>query len=75
MCNVKMIRQERGLVSIPVQKAVYCENCEEVSNSAWHRCGVCGSEAIVELLTLFGESPDPGSTPPATPLAFLREVA
>jgi hypothetical protein len=39
------------------------------------RCGLCGSEVIVEILTLFGEFPDPGPTPPATPLAFLREVA
>jgi|SRR5580692_7913517 2-polyprenyl-6-methoxyphenol hydroxylase-like FAD-dependent oxidoreductase len=26
MCNVRMIRTEPGLVSIPLEKAVYCEN-------------------------------------------------
>ena len=32
MCNIRMIGHQLGLVSIPVEKAVYCENCEEVSN-------------------------------------------
>ena len=41
MRNVQMIHQEPGLVSIPVEKAVYCENCETVSTSAWRRCGLC----------------------------------
>jgi hypothetical protein len=75
MCNVQMIRHERGLVSIPVQKAVYCENCERVSNSAWPRCGLCGSESIVDLLSLLGGSSDPDPTPPPSLLALLREVA
>ncbi len=75
MCNVQMIREERGLVSIPVQKAVYCESCEQVSNSACCRCGLCGSEAIVELLGLFSEPYQPDPRPPATPIAALREAA
>ena len=44
MCNVRMIRTEPGLVSIPLEKAVYCENCTMVSSSARQRCGLCGSE-------------------------------
>ena len=44
MCNVRMIRTEPGLVSIPLEKAVYCENCMMVSSSARQRCGLCGSE-------------------------------
>jgi len=27
MCNVRMIRTEPGLVSIPLEKAVYCGGC------------------------------------------------
>ena len=46
MCNVRMIRTEPGLVSIPLEKAVYCENCTMVSSSARQRCGLCGSERI-----------------------------
>jgi hypothetical protein len=49
MCNVQMIRNEPGLVSIPLERAVFCENCERVSNSAWRRCGSCGSDKLLEL--------------------------
>jgi hypothetical protein len=52
MRNVRMIRREPLLVSIPVEGAVYCENCERVSNSTNFRCGVCGSEAILSLRLL-----------------------
>jgi len=52
MRNVKMLRTEANFVSIPAAMAIYCENCENVSNSAQRRCGVCGSEAIFSLTTL-----------------------
>ena len=52
MRNVTMIRKESELISIPVEKAVYCENCETVSTSASKRCGLCGSEQIVDLAPL-----------------------
>jgi hypothetical protein len=74
MRNVQMIRKEPGLVSIPVKKAVYCENCEKVSNSAWRRCGLCGSEKIVELASLLVGPSDPGPTPAAA-LAVVVGVA
>ena len=50
MRNVVMIRREPGLVSIPVESAVYCENCETVSTSSGRRCGLCGSEDIARLV-------------------------
>ncbi len=75
MCNVQMIREERGLVSIPVQRAVYCENCEQVSNSAWLRCGRCGSGEILELLNLVREPFPPNPPPPSTAIALFREAA
>ena len=50
MRNVVMIRREPGLVSIPVESAVYCENCETVSTSSGRRCGLCGSEDISRLV-------------------------
>lgn len=65
MRNVLMIRKEPGLVSIPVEKAVYCENCATVSTSACQRCGLCGSGRIVELAPLFYGSPDPEPPAPA----------
>ena len=54
MSNVQMIRKELGLVSIPIERAVFCENCESVSNSAWSRCGSCGSDKLLELAPLLG---------------------
>jgi len=68
MCNVRMIRTEPGLVSIPLEKAVYCENCKMVSSSAWQRCGLCGSERTTRLATLIPEPWNPGP-PPALTLA------
>jgi len=53
MRNVTMIRDEPGLIFIPVEKAVYCGNCETVSSSRGKRCGLCGSENIVVLAPLF----------------------
>jgi hypothetical protein len=63
MCNVRMIRTEPGLVSIPLEKAVYCENCTMVSSSARQRCGLCGSERIVRMAPLIPEPWNPGPMP------------
>jgi tRNA(Ile2) C34 agmatinyltransferase TiaS len=65
MCNVRMIRPEPDLVSIPVEKAVYCENCKTVTSSAGRRCGLCGSERTVGLAPLLTEPWDPGPAPAA----------
>jgi hypothetical protein len=65
MSKVQMIRKEPGLISIPIEKAVYCENCEKVSNSARFRCGLCGSEQIVEIAPLVTSPLDPGPAPAA----------
>ena len=63
MRNVVMIRREPGLVSIPLEMAVYCENCKMVSSSARHRCGLCGSERIVRIAPLIPEPWDPDPVP------------
>jgi hypothetical protein len=60
MRNVTMIRDEPGLISIPVEKAVYCGTCETVSSSRGKRCGLCGSDHIIELAPLFTSPWDPG---------------
>ncbi len=63
MCKVRMIRTEPGLVSIPLEKAIYCENCKMVSSSARQRCGLCGSEKIVRMAHLMPDPWDPGPVP------------
>lgn len=65
MRNVVMIRREPGLVSIPVEDAVYCGNCETVSTSSGRRCGLCGSEEIVRLATPNPAPWDPSPAPDA----------
>jgi hypothetical protein len=75
MCNVQMIRKELGLVSIPIERAVFCENCESVSNSAWSRCGSCGSDKLVELAPLLGGPREPGPGSPATPCELFQHAA
>lgn len=69
MRNVTMIRTEPGLVSLPIERAVFCENCETVSNSNARRCGVCGSEQIMELAPLVPHPWDPGPGPAAALVA------
>jgi hypothetical protein len=68
MRNVVMIRMEPGLVSIPIERAVYCENCETISTSAGRRCGLCGSEKIVRFAP---RNPDPGNPSPDPALALV----
>ena len=65
MCNVTMLRTEPYFCSIPLEQAIYCENCRTVSNSAWQRCGVCGSEALFKLRTLLDDAPEPDPPTPA----------
>lgn len=62
MRNVTMIRSKPGLVSIPVESAVYCQACEMISTSVG-RCGLCGSERIIELAPLLSNPWDPGPVP------------
>ena len=63
MCKVQMIRLEPGLISIPVKRAVYWQGCQHVSNSAWDRCGLCGSGEILDLATLLIDPKEPDPSP------------
>jgi hypothetical protein len=60
MQNVRMIRPEPGLVSIPPEKAVYCENCETVTSSSGR---LCGPEQIVPLAATTPVPWDPSPAP------------
>ncbi len=80
MRNVRMLRSEPNLVSIPVEEAIYCENCEMVTNSHSERCGKCGSRCVLRLATLIDRPPvGPDSGPalagritPALQLALVK---
>ena len=62
MRNVTVIRLEPGLVSIPLESAVYCQACETISTSS-KRCGLCGSERLIELAPMLSNPWDPGPVP------------
>jgi len=58
-------------LTIPVETAILCMDCELVSsNPTAHKCGICGSTAIVTLSSLL--DPDP---PEPTPTLMRRPRA
>lgn len=73
--NVRMLRKEAQFVSIPVEMAIYCENCETVSNSSRDRCGVCGSEAILSLVLILNGPPNNPGPGPAAPARIVSVLA
>jgi hypothetical protein len=75
MRNVRMLPREPNFVSSPVEKAIYCENCETVSNSTMGCCGECGSEAILRLAALIDgppSGPDSGPVPAGCVVSTLQ---
>jgi hypothetical protein len=50
---------ESLIFSIPLKLAVYCENCETISNSRPHRCRVFGSDAVLRVEPILNRGPDP----------------
>jgi hypothetical protein len=59
MAKVLEIRTQPAICSIPLHQAVYCENCNGISNSRPYRCGVCGSEAVLRVEPILHHDPDP----------------
>jgi hypothetical protein len=59
MPKVVEIRTESAICSIPLHEAIYCENCNTISNSRPYRCGVCGSEAVLRVESILNRDPDP----------------
>ena len=59
MQKVVEIRTEPAIRSIPLHQAIYCENCNTISNARPYRCGVCGSEAVLRVEPILNREPDP----------------
>ena len=59
MAKAIPIHSEPLICSIPLKLAVFCENCETISNSRPHRCGVCDSEALLRVEPILNRDPDP----------------
>jgi hypothetical protein len=64
-----------AICSIPLDQAVYCENCKTISNSQPYRCGVCNSEAVLRVEPILNRNPDPPSqAAPQIQFSRLRVV-
>jgi hypothetical protein len=75
MAKVLEIPTEPAICSIPLSQAVYCENCNTISNSRRYRCGVCGSEAVLRVEPILNRAPDPpGRASLPIRLSLLRAV-
>jgi len=59
MAKAIQTHYEPLVFSIPLKLAVYCENCETISNSRSHRCGVCDSESVLRVEPILNRDPDP----------------
>ena len=46
--------EDRELSTVPLQRAVFCVDCEIVSNSQHDVCTVCGSPSLISLVHLLG---------------------
>jgi hypothetical protein len=75
MPKVVEIRTEPAICSIPLHLAVFCENCNTISNSRPYRCGVCGSGAVLRVEPIFNRNPEPpGQTSFPIEFSLLRAV-
>jgi hypothetical protein len=75
MSKVIEIRTEPAICSIPLHQAVYCENCNTISNSRPYRCGVCGSQAVLRVEPILNRDPEPpGKTSFPIQFSLLRVV-
>jgi predicted carbohydrate-binding protein with CBM5 and CBM33 domain len=79
MGQVQALRSAHGIVSIPVGKAIYCQHCENITNSPGDHCGECGSDFVLHLATLINQPPGGPDSGPASAArivpAFHLELA
>jgi hypothetical protein len=45
---------EAGLSAVPLLNAVFCVDCETISNSPHDACSVCGSHSLISLVRMLG---------------------
>jgi hypothetical protein len=57
----KVIEWNRAapICSIPLELAVYCVNCNTISNSRPYECAVCGNEAGLRVQPILDPDPEP----------------
>ena len=45
---------EKGLSAVPLLNAVFCADCETITNSPHDACSVCGSHSLINLFRMVG---------------------
>lgn len=45
---------EKGLSAVPLLNAVFCIDCETITNSPHDACTVCGSHSLINLFRMVG---------------------
>ncbi len=45
---------EKGLSAVPLLNAVFCVDCETITNSPHDVCTVCGSHSLINLFRMVG---------------------
>jgi hypothetical protein len=45
---------ENGLSAVPLLNAVFCVDCETITNSPHDACTVCGSHSLINLFRMVG---------------------
>jgi hypothetical protein len=45
---------EKGLGAVPLLNAVFCVDCETISNSPHDACTICGSHSLINLFRMVG---------------------
>ena len=45
---------ERGLGAVPLLNAVFCADCETISNSPHDACTICGGHSLINLFRMLG---------------------
>ena len=45
---------ERGVGAVPLLNAVFCADCETISDSPHDTCTICGSHSLINLFRMLG---------------------
>jgi hypothetical protein len=53
---------EEGLSAVPLLNAVFCADCETISNSPHDACTICGSPSLINLFWVLGGPAEPKTT-------------
>jgi hypothetical protein len=64
---------EQEMSVVPLQQAVFCVDCETVSNSPHDACKVCGSHSLVSLFRMLGGTLR-GNKQPEEPIKYNLEL-